>query len=237
MIGDGRLLTIWEEFRRSPISRLLAASPLVQSAIDQNLHLFYPPERKSDLNYDPFQQMMAVHIRRGDYINACIGFAQWNSTFYGWNLLPELLDPFTAPPNQFKSPKAPEDHIDFYLRRCLPTNEYLLAKIEDSRAAWEAKMGNGVKLEILFVMTNAEQDWIDEFKSSLIRLGKRPWKNIVSTKELVLDVEQTGVNMAVDMEIGRKASVYIGNGWSSMSSNILHRRLVDDKKPLSNRFW
>jgi len=84
------------------------------------------------------------------------------------------------------------------------------------------------------------------------------WHTIVTTQDLELDQEQKDVGMAVDMEYARKAAVFIGNGvrqhlislsytaidksgmflqWSSFTSNIVHRRLVDGKPPISSRFY
>lgn len=244
MIGDGRSLSVWPEFKKSPISRLLGASPLVLTAVEKNQHLFYPPTPRDPNNlkfnfaYDPYPHMMAVHIRRGDYLQACEGLANWNSTFYGWNLLPELPDPFHAPPLKFEGGHAPPETHAAYKERCLPTNEYILDKIATSKAAWEANGAPGEvrRLDVLYVMTNAKNPWIDEFKQSL-KKSNAGWKKVVTSKDMSFDFEETGVNMAVDMELARKAAVYIGNGWSSMTSNILHRRLVDEKEPLANRFW
>ena len=58
-------------------------------------------------------------------------------------------------------------------------------------------------------MTNAKKDWLDEFKKSLADAG---WLKVVTSKDLVFDDDQTGVNMAIDMDIGRRAAVFIGNG-------------------------
>jgi hypothetical protein len=233
VIGDGRSLSVWPEFKKSPVSQLLGASPLVTTAIEKNEHMFYPPtprdpnNLKFNFGYDPYKHMMAVHIRRGDYIQACEGLANWNSTFYGWNLLPELPDPFNAPPLKFEGGHAPPETHEAYKTRCLPTNEYILQKVADSKAAWEnnASRGEERRLDVLFIMTNAKKDWIEEFKQSLKDAGAG-WRQVVTSKDIVLDFEETGVNMAVDMELARKAAVYIGNG---VSPSIIDRRpgLID----------
>lgn len=213
MIGDGRLLTVWPEFKASPVSRLLKASPLVLSAVAQNEHLFFSPSHQTEAAYDPYKHMMAVHIRRGDYLEACQGLADWNSTFYGWNLLPELPDAFVTPPIQFTPGNAPPEIHAAYNERCLPTNKYILKKIASSKSAWERNAPSQEKreLDVLFIMTNAKESWISEFKESL-RKSNAGWKQVVTTRDLQFDFEQTGVNMAVDMELARKAAVYIGNG-------------------------
>jgi len=52
---------------------------------------------------------------------------------------------------------------------------------------------------------------MEEFKERLLDEG---WERVVYTGDLVLDEEQTSVGMAVDMDIGRRAGVFIGNGVS-----------------------
>ena len=69
--------------------------------------------------------MMTTHIRC-DYLEACADLANWNSTFYERNLLPELA---------FTLGKVPLDVQEHYNEQCLPTNEYILSKITSSKAA------------------------------------------------------------------------------------------------------
>ncbi|KAJ7919880.1 hypothetical protein B0H13DRAFT_2319984 [Mycena leptocephala] len=67
---------------------------------------------------------------------------------------------------------------------------------------------------------------------------------VAASQDLVLDAEQKGVSMAVDMEIARRAAVFVGNGlflidaihWSALTSNIVYQQLLDKRDPLSIRF-
>jgi hypothetical protein len=102
------------------------------------------------------------------------------------------------------------------MKRCLPTNKYIINKISDSKTAWErnAPPGEERRLDILFVMTNAKKDWVKQFKKSL-EDSNAGWIKLVLSKDFKLDFEETGANMAIDMEVARMAAVYIGNGVSS----------------------
>jgi len=234
LVSTKRILDFWPEFREGPISQLLKTSPLVESAIMRHEHLFHS---EIDHPANVYDRMMAVHIRRGDYYDACKGLADWNSSFYGWNLIDTHPDPFNAKPGGGWGWNTEENH-KMYQERCFPTEEQLNAKILSSKTEWEAesaRRGEHKQLSILYVMTNADKDWVDnDFEPKMKGLG---WERIVSSHDLTLDDEQIGVNMAIDMEYGRLASVFIGNGWSSMTSNINHRRLVDGRQPLDQRFW
>ncbi|KAF8892994.1 hypothetical protein BD779DRAFT_1609985 [Infundibulicybe gibba] len=205
--GTSRILPLWDSFSKSPTSRLLATSPLVNSAVDRNEYLFLPkgPRPPHPVSRDPYARMLAMHVRRGDYKEACVGLATWNSTFYSWNLLPELPDHFDPPEGGSWGYNTPEN-TEKYMEHCLPTFDAIVQK----------------------------SAWLDELKAALIQDG---WYTIATSRDLVLDQEQTDVNMAIDMDIARRAAVFIGNGWSSFTSNIVHRRLVDGKEPISNRFY
>ncbi|RXW24100.1 hypothetical protein EST38_g1789 [Candolleomyces aberdarensis] len=260
--GSERVLSLWEEFKDSPVSKGLGTSPLVERCVQRNYHLFNrhlrsPSSDKSPsspskeileesleedndgelkkdrrqaigtgstVERDPFEKTFAVHIRRGDYKSACVRLAEWNSTFYSWNQLPFLPDHFIPPPYPRKKVqgKTSEANIQKYLERCLPDDAAIVKKVEDSRRDWEIEMGHLAKgaddsqinnhyLETLFILTN-ERDpaFLDELKSSF---GKS-WKNIViSSLEIeYVDAQEKDVGMAVDMDLARRAAVFLGNG-------------------------
>jgi len=234
--GTTRVLSLWESFSTSPVSRLLETSPIVNSAIDRNEYLFKPrgPKPPHPISKSPFDRMLAIHIRRGDYKQACWDLAKYNSTFYSWNLLEFLPDKFTPPPGGEPGENTPEN-TEKYMERCLPTTLAIVEKIRDSRRDYIATTKNSAPfLDTLFILTNDNSEWLANLQTTLKTEG---WHTIVTTNELRLDQEQKDVAMAVDMDIARRAAVFIGNGWSSFTSNIVHRRLVDGKEPISIRFY
>ncbi|KAF9258031.1 hypothetical protein L218DRAFT_878110 [Marasmius fiardii PR-910] len=243
--GSDRVLSLWEPFSRSPISRLLKTSPIVNSAVDANEYLFSPKGPRltvsgrskdeiveSDWPRSSFSRVVAVHIRQGDFKEACERLAYYNSTFYSWNLLPDLPDPFQVPPSMTWNS---DEYNQFYHDRCLPDTGAIVRKIRDSRDAFiQSFQGQEIVLDTLYLLTNAKEKYLSGLKEILKGEG---WHTIVTSKDLVLNAEQMDVNMAIDMELARRAALFIGNGWSSFTSNIVHRRLVDGNKPISIRFW
>ncbi|KAG9226540.1 hypothetical protein CCMSSC00406_0005793 [Pleurotus cornucopiae] len=225
--GSERILSLWDSFSKSPTSRLLATSPLVNSAVARNEHLFG--------GGDSYDRMMAMHIRRGDFKGACLELARWNSTFYSWNLLPFLPDKFTPPPGGWWGANTPENTA-VYLERCLPSSEAIVEKARRAREdlARHSTQTHGAQLDVMYLLTNEDGEWLDAMKRLLKNDG---WTTVVTSRDLALNDEQAVVGMAVDMDIARQAAVFIGNGWSSFTSNIVHRRLVDGKEPISIRFW
>lgn len=228
IFGSTRILSLWDEFSKSPVSRLLGTSPIVKSAVDANEYLFLPrgPRPAYPITQDPFERMMAMHVRRGDFGEACYRLAYHNATFYSWNLLPILPDTFNVPPELVWNTTA---YTQTYLDRCLADAPAIAKKARDSRDAY-VEAGNSTEkykrtLDVMYLLTNAKGEWLDMLKGLLRKDG---WHTIVTSADLELDVEQTDVNMAVDMDIARKAAVFIGNGVSVLILLLLLITLLHD---------
>ncbi|KAF9554183.1 hypothetical protein CPC08DRAFT_713120 [Agrocybe pediades] len=233
MFGTWKVLSLWDLFANGPVSQLLKTSPIVERGVVTNHDLF----ALSPDDVDPYSRMLAIHLRRGDYKQACTSLSDWNSTYYSWNLHDFLPDHFDPPPGGTMGKNTPENEAK-YMVHCLPTDEQILQKIRDSKEdyikAVEAAGDGKATVDVLYILTNDKSNWLDEVKKTMKRNG---WKKVVTSGDLKLDRETKEVNMAVDMDIARRAAVFIGNGWSSFTSNIVHRRLVDGKIPMSIRFY
>ncbi|KAF6743481.1 hypothetical protein DFP72DRAFT_827845 [Ephemerocybe angulata] len=231
LLGGPRILDFLDEFRESLVSQGLKASPVVERSIQRNTHLFQTPET---VHHNPFSRVLAVHIRRGDYVGHCKNLAAWHAGFYGWNQLPWLPDRY-APPTP-----EPGNYTEEYLSHCLPEMDHIIKRIEDARDDWEKETFAGQKLEshyihTIYILTNALPEWHDEFAKKLKHDHK--W-NVVTSHDIVFgDAQEKDVGMAIDMELARRAGIFLGNGWSSFTSNIVHQRLIDKKTALSNRFF
>jgi hypothetical protein len=106
LIGDPRGISMSKLFLNTATSRLFGTSPLVDSALVflamfsllvvisyrflfisvlRNEYLILPKGPKNiNAPTDPYERMMAVHIRRGDFGPACKDRALWSSTYYQW---------------------------------------------------------------------------------------------------------------------------------------------------------
>lgn len=210
--GSDRVLSLWKSFSTSPTSRLLRTSPIVGAAVKRNEYLFLPrgPRPSYPVSPDPYSRMMAMHIRRGDFKGACLHLAKFNSTFYSWNLLPSLPDPLVFPEHIVWNTT---EYLDAHLERCLPEPEVILRKARVSRDEYvkEAHAGKRRTLDILYLLTNEKGEWLVKMKEALKKDG---WNTIVTSNDLELDSEGVDTNMAIDMDIARKAAVFVGNGVS-----------------------
>ncbi|KAJ7504088.1 hypothetical protein B0H11DRAFT_2353118 [Mycena galericulata] len=200
--GGPRVLTLWDSFSHSPI---------VSAAVDRNTYLFIPrgPRPPHSAPRNPFQRMLALHLRRGDYEGHCRGMTYINLVFYSWNLFPHLPDRFGSEPDV---PGKDER----FLTRCWPDVAGVVKKAAEARCDYltHAASGNGTHgdatLDVMYLLTNEKSSWIDGLKETLGKDGPGA------------DTEQTDVSMAVDMEIARRAAVLVGNGTSYFPS-FCHR--------------
>ncbi|KIJ54044.1 hypothetical protein M422DRAFT_42315 [Sphaerobolus stellatus SS14] len=229
VVSKEEILPLWDEFRTSPVSRLLRTPPLVEAAVKANENIFFPGKFLENYSLNMrFESVMAIHIRRGDYTGSCTGFANWNSSFFSWSQLPELPDSLIRGPpigEGVYGQNTPENN-EMYRRRCAPTDEELVARIHEVEQEWHNDSASkGKKLHTLYIMTNGEKHWLKGFQKRMLIEG---WDFVASTADLMLNSDQTAVSNVVDMDIGRQAAVFIGNGWSSMTGNIVHRRIMDN---------
>ena len=79
------------------------------------------------------------------------------------------------------------------------------ARIAEVRAT---PAGKGLKN--VFIMTNGKVPWVDELKREIARMGG--WEKVASSRDMQLSWEQQFVAQSVDMLVGQRAQVIIGNG-------------------------
>jgi hypothetical protein len=125
------------------------------------------------------------------------------------NSYPTLLDKLEV----CRGEETKDADRELFIGHCYPTEESIVAKIRKSREAYLAENPHKT-LDILYVMSNAKPEWIKSLEERMhgdgwtLTLGSRDMKFATS--------EQKEVNMAVDMEIGRRAEMFVGNGVSAL---------------------
>jgi len=230
VFGSSQILELWPTLSVSPVVTELGWSPLILSAVEENKSLFYSSNATATFNAQaPIEGLLAVHVRRGDFADQCTGLAKWASTYNGFNTFPEFPDKFTPLPNSGDGVSTPEN-MALYMKHCLPTLEEIVQRVSDVRASTY-----GANLKKLYIMTNGHVEWARELKVALAQAGD--WEGIGCSRDLSLSWEQKYVSHSVDMAIGQKAEVFIGNGWSSLTSNVAMLRVANNFPPESTRFW
>lgn len=252
----------------SPILQEFFWSSLVEYAFDRNRNVFsstpdqIPPLRSVPLyphssgaspsasRYTPIPGLLALHIRRGDFDEHCTGLAKWRSSYVGFNSFPELPDRFSPPAD---SSDSEAERVAQYQSHCLVGVADVVRRVmqvrEDERAA-------GRELRDVYLMTNAPEEWIAEAKAALRDMDGPRWRFIASSRDLVVSPEQKYVAQAVDMLVGQRSQVFVGNGvsigavrvccssysrppsqFSSLSGLVTMFRMANGLPPSQTRFF
>jgi len=205
---------------------------LIIKGFNRNRKLFAPNGLTASTPTDPYPVipgLLTLHIRRGDFVDHCRALTEWASTWTGFNQLPGLLDHFDQPPRQ-KEGGTTQAIYDAYAKSCYPSIEGIVQKVVDVKNTRAGK-----DLTNIYIMTNGKDPWLSELKEALHKSGK--WKQISSSRELRLSWEMKYVVQTIDMVIGQRADVFIGNGFSSLSANIVMLRMAKGLGPSRCRHW
>jgi hypothetical protein len=256
MFGNpNEILPAWPTLSQSPILQFFGWGTPAHTAFEANRHLFSPAPLIQPyvttracphcVNlHAPLSGLLALHIRRGDFIEHCVNLGHWGAGFNAFNAFPEFVDPWVPPQG------GEEERMAVYLRRCLPTVEQIVEKVDGVR---QTRAGEG--LRNIYIMSNADREWLADLKAALRRAGG--WELIATSRDMVLTPEQKYVSQSMDMLVGERAQVLIGNGvcrlvvllsvssyetdcgwqFSSMTSNIAMLRQARQMPANSTRMW
>lgn len=164
--------------------------------------------------YAPIPGLLALHIRRGDFEQHCKNLADWQAGYVGFNSFPELPDKFSLPPDI-----PSERRRNLYRPRCYPNIWEIV-----NRASYMRQTEAGQGLQNVYIMTNAPIPWVDKLKAALLRTNY--WDYVASSRDLLVNLEQKYVKQAVDMLIGQRAQVFVGNGVRAFDTSQALRDLT-----------
>lgn len=225
-MGTNRVLDIWSALSKSPGLNEFGWSSLIHSAFTSNTHLFPSIFQSFFLSWLPtfphalhpsaspissnqvVSGLLAVHIRRGDFVDHCSHLAKWSAQWNGFNQFDSLPDRFDVPPGAGFGFNTPENTA-YYMEHCFPSIIQMADKIMSVR---EENPG----VDRVYIMTNGKRPFIEKLTEELEKRGK--WKGITSSRDMVLTWEQKYVAQAVDMLVGQRAQAFIGNGVSPETS-------------------
>ncbi|KAK4694260.1 hypothetical protein P7C70_g8768, partial [Phenoliferia sp. Uapishka_3] len=162
---------------------------------------------------------IALHLRRGDYTNHCGLLHQQRMKFAFWNQLPNLPDPLHI---DFDTPTSKE-HLQ---TRCLPTSESIISRLESILES--SYKPRGVVPGLYVMHTGAESD-VEALRD---HFGRR-FASYNDSNDRV----KSSTRVLVDVEIGRRSDIFIGNGWSTVTSQVVQMRISDGVPYNQTRFW
>jgi len=224
-----RITEVFESLMQSPIVTLLKWSSLVNSALQENLQALVPFAHPS--SFSPGDEkavlsgLLVIHLRLGDFDVHCYNIHKQSMHTQGWYELPGIPDKFDPPPEA-----EWEARHDYFYKSCSPSFYQIINKIQEIR---ESDQGKG--LRAIYLTSNGSRDYLRSLKIALTEdVG---WEFVMSSRDMIYTPEQQYISHAVDMAIAQRAQVFLGNGFSSLSSNVVLLRFAHGMPAESNRMF
>ncbi|KDR75020.1 hypothetical protein GALMADRAFT_268566 [Galerina marginata CBS 339.88] len=173
---------------------------------------------------------MAIHLRRGDFEDHCKYLAETQQGFTTWATLPILQSSILLPSLDIHNATSVMEHCYPTLHRILDAISHQARERPHLRTlhilhdgAWDHPTVYLQYYKLVAALTNtnwASRErwkggpmlWVTQSANVPIKNGERDW------------------SVCVDVELGRRAEVFIGNGYSSLSTQVVALRLGDGGK-------
>ncbi|KAL0567062.1 hypothetical protein V5O48_014931 [Marasmius crinis-equi] len=146
------------------------------------------------------KELVAVHLRRGDFKGHCRFLCKNRNQYSGYNkleILPDRLD-------------TSDNSVECYHKHCYPDIEQIVEKLDQVR-------NDAPGLRRVFLLSNGSRWWLYRLAQKLKESG---WDDVVDSNDLRLDAWQKQVSGTVDMAIAEKAEVFVGNGTFGPAAHI-----------------
>ncbi|KAG8888710.1 hypothetical protein FRB98_006967 [Tulasnella sp. 332] len=229
-----RMLPAWPTLRHSPILTHFQWSPLVKGIVERNMLLIAgrkAPEAEAGALSPTISGVVAIHLRRGDFLEHCKNLAGWRTMYNSWNTFDGFRDRF---PSRVEVGRMDnETRLRLYMEHCLPTVQQMVDRLKAVRSEWIEGHPEADALKRVYVMTNAEAAYRSELSEKLRADG---WDGVTMSVDLEVRKAETEVVLTADMMIGQLAEVFVGNGFSSLTSNINLLRMMHGVSTDSIRF-
>ncbi|WWC73331.1 uncharacterized protein I206_107298 [Kwoniella pini CBS 10737] len=231
-------LDLYDTFVKSPVMKHFSFSPTVLDIINRNLHSLAPEAYPYDLDAaarttstevhktSSWKHILALHLRRGHgWEEVCEEKGKRAAPFVSFNKLPRLPgNENVPPPNEM----VEATRMGLYKAKCLPETLDIIARARRMRK-------NHPLLRSVYILTDIDDEWIKEIKMWLQSEG---WDNVwIGRHDIYPNWQDKEIGVAVDMEIARRSGVFVGNGFSTTSSNIVLLRSRDGIHPDLTQFW
>ncbi|KAL7421402.1 hypothetical protein Q5752_004287 [Cryptotrichosporon argae] len=221
----------------SPVLAHFTFSPLVLSILNRMLPHLAPDASPYDLarvahttsavplRTPVWKHVLALHLRRGDGWQAtCDEKGARAAPLVGWNKLPNLPGNENVPP---PADMVAATRLGMYRAKCDPSVLEIIARARRMRK-------NHPLLRAVYILTDADAAWADEMRMWMASEG---WDKVFVGNQDLYGDDDAEVGVAVDMEVARRAGVFVGNGFSTTSSNIVLLRTRDGIHPDLTQFW
>lgn len=206
--GSPESLSLWPTFSTSPVVTGFKWSATVLSALERNVPLIAGRSLSKHTSRD-LENVLALHLRRGDFESHCTHMTKYASGYNSWNLLPELPDRYI--PVDTPSIEDPRDIAEF-MRHCWPSINDIVRRAQQVKNDHE--MLGLPRLDAVYVLTNGDKKWVAELKTALLE-SRSEWKTVTTSHDLSLkEGPERLAAQTIDMAIASDVGSLIGNGVS-----------------------
>jgi len=175
------------------------------------------------------QPYMALHLRRGDFEDHCNHLATTRQGFTTWATLPELQSSILDPVLDTANSTSVLQHCYPSLYRILDAVSHQARRNPEIRTlhvlhdgAWDHPLVYLQFHKLAHALRNAQ--WAKDAGWT-----NGPILQITQSSDVPIQRGERDWSVCVDVELARRAAVFIGNGYSSLSTQIVALRLGSDK--------
>lgn len=176
----------------------------------------------------PGEPYLALHLRRGDFESHCHSLAEDHIGFTTWATLPDLHSSTLPPTLNSTNSKSILEH-------CYPTLNRILSAIDTHAharphlrtvhilhdGAWDHPLVYAQYYKLKAALTSVSRaraaGWVNG-----------PMRRVTHSGAVTVGWGESDWAVAVDVELARQAEVFVGNGFSSLSTQVLALRLGAD---------
>ncbi|KAG6844627.1 hypothetical protein H0H87_005484 [Tephrocybe sp. NHM501043] len=212
---------IWPEFKKYLANHFQwsGAIETISQRAHQDLNL------RSGDEGDPY---VALHFRRGDFEGHCHSLAEHQTGFTTWATLPSLQPSISPPALDTTNTTSVIDHCYPTLHRIVEIIDSLVHDKPHLRTlhvlhdgAWDHPLVYAQHYSLEATLTNAARartaGWVGG-----------PMKRVTHSGQVPIRWREADWAVMVDVELARRAEIFIGNGYSSLSTQVVALRLGAD---------
>ncbi|KAF8629201.1 hypothetical protein AX17_005786 [Amanita inopinata Kibby_2008] len=224
-LASPSLRTIWPTFQKYLSDHFQWSDPVV-SIVERTQIKLNLQSKNFNLEGEPY---MALHLRRGDFETHCQYLAQHRMGFTTWITLPSLHSSIYPPSLDVTNATSIIEHCYPSLQRILAAVSHQVRSRPNLRVlhilhdgGWNHPLVYIQHYKLAEALTNAawasRQGWTSE----------KPMHRVTHSGMVPIQWGEGDWKVAVDVELARRAEVFIGNGYSSLSSQVVALRLGAD---------
>ncbi|KAG6825435.1 hypothetical protein H0H92_003701, partial [Tricholoma furcatifolium] len=216
---------VWPDFKKYLGNYFQWSDPIQtiaqRAAKDLNLRL-------SQSIGDDGEPYIALHFRRGDFEDHCQSLAEQHTGFTTWATLPALESSIYPPALEVSNHTSVVEHCYPSLDRIVEIIDSLVRDKPHLRTlhvlhdgAWDHPLVYAQHYRLEALLTNAA-------RAAKAGWAGGPMKRVTHSGQLPVGWGEADWAVMVDVELARRAELFVGNGYSSLSTQVVALRLGAD---------